>query len=87
MGGVKFSLFWSGRDGASAYIVCMDTILPILLGLAMLATLGVLCAGVIAFAFNTKANAKYSNKLMTARVICQAVAVAIFGVMVLLHII
>ena len=54
MGGVKFCLLWSGCDGASAYIVCMDTILPILLGPAMLVTLGVLCAGVIAFAFNTK---------------------------------
>jgi hypothetical protein len=87
MSGVKFCPFSSGRDGASAYIVCMDTILPILLGLAMLATLGVLCAGVIAFAFNTKVNAKYSNKLMTARVVCQAVAVAIFGLMVFLHLI
>lgn len=65
----------------------MNAILPILLGAAMLVTLGVLCAGVISFAFNTKTNAKYSNKLMTARVICQAVAVAIFGIMVLLHIV
>lgn len=65
----------------------MDSILPFLLGAAMLATLGVLCAGVISFAFDTKANAKYSNKLMTARVVCQAIAVAIFGVMVLLHVI
>jgi hypothetical protein len=64
----------------------MDAILPILLGAAMLATLGVLFAGVISFAFNTKTNAKYSNKLMTARVVCQAVAVALFGAMVLLHI-
>lgn len=65
----------------------MDAILPILLGAAMLVTLGVLCAGVISFAFNTKTNAKYANKLMTARVICQAVAVSIFGIMVLLHIV
>jgi Hypoxia induced protein conserved region len=69
------------------YIVIMDTILPILLGAAMLVTLGVLFAGVISFAFNTKTNAKYSNRLMTARVVCQAVAVVIFGVMVLLHVI
>jgi hypoxia induced protein len=41
---------------------------------------------VISFAFNTKTNAKYANKLMTARVVCQAVAVALFGAMVLLHI-
>jgi Hypoxia induced protein conserved region len=78
-------LFPGDRDIARAYIIIMDTILPILLGAAMLVTLGVLCAGVISFAFNTKANAKYSNTLMTARVICQAVAVAIFGLMVLLQ--
>ena len=65
----------------------MDAIFPILLGAAMLATLGVLCVGVISFAFNTKTHAKYSNKLMTARVICQAVAVAIFGLMVLLQVV
>jgi hypoxia induced protein len=69
-----------------SYILGMDTLLPILLGAAMLATLGVLFAGVISFAFNTKTNAKYANKLMTARVVCQAVAVALFGTMVLLHI-
>ena len=80
-------MFSSDGGRTSAYIVLMDTILPILLGAAMLVTLGVLCAGVISFAFNTKTNVKYSNKLMTARVICQAVAVAIFGIMVLLHIV
>ena len=65
----------------------MESILPFLLGAAMLATLGVLFAGVIAFAFNTKTNAKYANRLMTARVVCQAVAVALFGAMVLFHIV
>ena len=80
-------LFSSDGGRTSAYIIIMDAIFPILLGAAMLATLGVLCVGVISFAFNTKTNAKYSNKLMTARVICQAVAVAIFGIMVLLHIV
>ena len=80
-------LFSSDGGRTSAYIITMDAIFPILLGAAMLATLGVLCVGVISFAFNTKTNAKYSNKLMTARVICQAVAVAIFGIMVLLHIV
>ncbi len=77
-----------GDDGLLPdYIVSMESILPILFGAAMLATVGVLFAGVISFAFNTKVNAKYSNKLMTARVICQAVAVALFGAMVLLHVI
>ena len=53
----------------------------------MLATLGVLFAGVIAFAFNSKTNAKYATRLMTARVVCQAVAVALFAAMVLLQIV
>lgn len=80
--------FFPGDDGLLPdYIVSMESILPILFGAAMLATVGVLFAGVISFAFNTKVNAKYSNKLMTARVICQAVAVALFGAMVLLHVI
>jgi hypothetical protein len=65
------------------YISSMESVLPVLLGVAMLATLGVLFAGVISFAFNTKANAKYANTLMTARVVCQAVAVALFGALVL----
>ena len=78
--------FSNDRRVRASYILGMDAILPILLGAAMLATLGVLFAGVISFAFNTKTNAKYANKLMTARVVCQAVAVALFGAMVLLHI-
>jgi hypoxia induced protein len=78
-------LFQGDQGARGDYIVIMESILPILLGAAMLVTLGVLCAGVISFAFNTKTNAKYSNKLMTARVICQAIAVAIFGLMVLLQ--
>ena len=65
----------------------METILPVLLGLAMLATLGVLFAGVISFAVSPKTNEKYATKLMTARVICQAVAVALFGVFVLFYVI
>lgn len=64
----------------------MNTLLPVLLGIAMLATLGVLFAGVISFAFNTKMNAKYSNKLMRARVVLQAVAVVLFAAVVLLQV-
>mgnify|MGYP001244623202 CR=1 FL=1 len=65
----------------------METILPVLLGLAMLATLGVLFAGVISFAVSPKTNEKYATKLMTARVICQAVAIALFGLIVLLYVV
>jgi hypothetical protein len=64
----------------------METILPVLLGLAMLATVGVLFAGVISFAFGGKNSQKYSTALMTARVACQAVAVALFGIIVLLYV-
>ena len=71
----------------SVYICLMETILPVLLGLAMLATLGVLFAGVISFAVSPKTNEKYATKLMTARVVCQAVAVALFGAFVLFYVI
>ena len=65
----------------------MSAVLPVLLGIAMLATLGVLFAGVISFAFNSKVNAKYSNKLMQARVVLQAVAVALFAATVLFQVV
>ena len=48
----------------------------------MLATVVVLFAGVISFGFNTKVDAKYSNRLMAARVILQGVAVALFGLII-----
>ena len=64
----------------------MTSILPVLLGLAMLATLGTLFAGIVAFGFNTKNNSRYSNTLMRARVACQAVALALFGAIVLMQI-
>jgi hypothetical protein len=65
----------------------METILPVMLGLAMLATLGVLFAGVISFAFGGKNSQKYATTLMTARVVCQAAAVALFGAIVLLYVV
>jgi hypothetical protein len=65
----------------------METVLPVLLGLAMLATLGVLFAGVISFAFGGKNTQKHATTLMTARVVCQAVAVALFGAIVLLYVV
>jgi hypothetical protein len=47
------------------------------------ATAIVLFAGIAAFAFNSKLNAKYSNKLMTARGVLQGLAVAVLGLIVL----
>jgi hypothetical protein len=64
----------------------MQQILPILLGLAMFATVAVLFAGVIVFAFSPNLNARYGNKLMRWRVILQGVALALFALMVALHI-
>lgn len=63
----------------------MDSVLPILLVVTMAATVIVLFAGIVTFAFNSKLNAKYSNRLMTARVLLQGAAIAIFALIVLLH--
>ncbi|NJO53808.1 MAG: HIG1 domain-containing protein [Bacteroidales bacterium] len=63
----------------------MHDILPILMGAAMAATVVVLFAGVITFAFNERLNAKYGNKLMRWRVILQGVALVIFGLMMALQ--
>ncbi len=63
----------------------MDTILPVMLVVAMIATAAVLFVGVISFAVGGKATQKYATKLMAARVICQGVAIALFGAMVLLY--
>jgi len=63
----------------------MSAILPFLFAFAMLATVGVLFAGIVAFAFNKNANAKYATRLMAARVALQGVAVVLFGLMVLVY--
>lgn len=55
----------------------MSTIAFIFLGLAMLAVLGVLIAGVFFMAKGGEANKKYSNKLMQARVYIQGLALLI----------
>jgi hypothetical protein len=63
----------------------MHQILFIALGTAMFATLAVLLAGVIVFAFSPGLNARYGNKLMRWRVILQGVALLLFGMMVALN--
>ncbi len=63
----------------------MSAILPFLLVFAMLATLAVLFAGIISFAFSKKGSGKNATRLMTARVALQGVAVALFGLMVLVY--
>lgn len=55
----------------------------ILLGLSMLAVLGVLFWGIFSMARGGEYNVKWSNKIMRYRVVLQAIAILIF-VMVLL---
>ncbi len=52
--------------------------------IAMLATLGVLLAGVIGMATGGEFNKRYANKLMRARVLLQALAVLFFAILLLL---
>ncbi len=47
---------------------------PILAGIAMLVTLGVLFSGLITMARGGELNRKYGNKLMRWRVIAQGIA-------------
>jgi Hypoxia induced protein conserved region len=65
----------------------MSSVLPFLLILAMVATVIVLCIGVISFAFNAKINARFATRLMATRVALQFVAIALFGVIVFLKIV
>lgn len=58
-------------------------VLTTLLMLAMLATLGVLVVGVAGFFAGGEFNRKYSNKLMQARVACQAVALGLLLVLLI----
>lgn len=53
----------------------METVLNILLGLAMVSVVGVLATGLAGFAMGGEFNRKYGNKLMRLRVAAQAFAV------------
>ncbi|HEX2066579.1 MAG TPA: twin transmembrane helix small protein [Candidatus Thermoplasmatota archaeon] len=61
----------------------MKTFLTILVGLAMLATLGVMLAGMLGLT-RTEGNATRSNTLMRWRVILQGVTLALFALLLLL---
>ncbi len=60
----------------------MTTFLTILVALAMLATLGVLFAGLLGMARG--GSSETSQKLMRWRVVAQGVALLLFGVLMLL---
>jgi hypothetical protein len=69
------------KRGGSLHIVAMNSFVMILLGLAMVATIGVLIAGLVNFARKGGAGGDSgltSNKLMQARVIFQFAAIALF---------
>jgi len=59
----------------------MNTLFTILLVLAMAATVGALVWGLIAMARGGEFNAKWSNKMMRYRVLFQAIALAVFAVL------
>jgi hypothetical protein len=63
----------------------MDIVLNILLGLALVAVVGVLATGLAAFAAGGEFNRKYGNKLMRLRVATQAFAVLVLLALLLLH--
>lgn len=60
------------------YLPVMNTILFILMLLAMAATVGALVWGLIAMARGGEFNAKWSNKMMRYRILFQFVAICVF---------
>ncbi len=60
----------------------MKTVLTILVGVAMLATLGVMLAGMLGMA-KSDGNASRSNTLMRWRVVLQGVTLALFALLLL----
>ncbi|WP_119169357.1 twin transmembrane helix small protein [Algihabitans albus] len=61
----------------------MQTTMLVLIGIAMLMTLGVLFTGLLVMARGGSFNAKWGNKLMRYRIVCQGVALALFAVALL----
>lgn len=59
----------------------MKSFVFFLLILAMVATIGVLFAGLISMARGGDFNRRNANKLMRARIVCQAVALALFALL------
>lgn len=58
----------------------MQSIVGVLLILAVLATLGVLVVGIVSMARGGEFNKRYGNKLMRLRLLMQAVAIVLFVV-------
>jgi len=62
----------------------MTLLFPILVGIAMLVTLGVLFSGLIVMARGGEVNRKHGNRLMRWRVIAQGTALLLFAIAMLL---
>jgi len=63
----------------------MESVFGILLGLTLVAVVGVLATGLVSFIAGGEFNRKYANKLMRARVATQALAVALLLLLFLLR--
>lgn len=62
----------------------LNALAPVLLTTALIATFIIMISGILSFAMNRDFNRKYSNLLMRARVVAQAVAVLAFGIVLFL---
>ncbi len=62
----------------------METLLTVLLGVALVAVFLVLATGIVSFIAGGEFNRKYANKLMRLRVATQAVAVLLLLALLLL---
>lgn len=63
-----------GKTSALVYRLDMNTFFVICMFVAMLATLGVMAAGILSMAVGGDFNKKYGNSLMRARVYMQGLA-------------
>ena len=59
----------------------LSVLLKVLVGIALVVTVGALVAGVVAMARGGSFNARWGNKLMRLRVLAQGVAVALLAVL------
>ena len=59
----------------------LSVLLKVLVGIALVATVGALVAGVVAMARGGSFNARWGNKLMRLRIVAQGAAVALLAVL------
>ncbi|MFA5592277.1 MAG: twin transmembrane helix small protein [Micavibrio sp.] len=65
------------------YLIRMSGFFFTLMIIAMLATLAILCTGILSMMKGGEFNRKYGNKLMRARVFMQGIALACFALAIL----